>query len=34
MYDIWKEDLQMPTVKDLVDNAAKDKLKQRSKMNF
>jgi len=27
MYDIWKEDLEMPTVKDLVENAAKEEQK-------
>jgi hypothetical protein len=29
MYDIWKEDLDMPTVKDLVENAAREEKKQR-----
>ena len=34
MYDIWKEDLEMPTVKELVENAAKEEQKQKSKINY
>jgi len=34
MYDIWKEDLQMPTIKDLLESAAKDRSKLGTKANF
>jgi len=34
MYEIWKQDMEMPTVKELVDSAAKEQLKMKSKLNF
>ena len=34
MYDIWKEDLDMPTVKHLVESAAKEEKERKKNMTY